>query len=396
MLDLSPTGSPGVDALMRAAQSILKEPELKESLQFRRHVEELQTFRRSLEKQFRDSLRFYPRTELFQQLEGQLDQEFERFRGGGRRLESYLENSQSEDLKVGCQRVHQAVTELQALAARLRAQEEGWKQEYGPGLGGELRFFISQALAGRIAYQQCAQILDKTLESARQMEQAMGKVKPENETVSEMLDHCTVALATFTRALQRAGHSLRMQHSWEIEERLTDLLEGVDELSQAHGQLMNALYPPVICPKCAQEQPGDRPVCGACGARLPLPASSQLPPPPTPEARARFQAFAELDGRLAQLAAGELESGAVVAWIDQFRQRLLQGKRQMLADNQLDKRLKEAILGATETTEAAMANLKRVLLEKLDLDEALDQVREAEEKMDAARQLDLDHSTPNS
>ena len=64
MLDLGPTGSPGVDALVRAAESLLSEPELKASLQFHRHVEELQTFRRSLEKQFRDSLRFYPRNSL--------------------------------------------------------------------------------------------------------------------------------------------------------------------------------------------------------------------------------------------------------------------------------------------------------------------------------------------
>jgi hypothetical protein len=396
MLDLGPTGSPGVDALVRAAQSILKEPELIESLQFHRHVEELQAFRRSLEKQFRDSLRFYPRTALFQQLESQLDQEFERFRGGGRRLESFLENSQHEDLKVGCQRVHQAVTELQALAARLRAQEEGWKEEFGLGLAGELRFFVTQAMQGTIPYQQCAQILDKTLESCHQMEQAMGKVKPENDIVSEMLDHCTVGLASLTRALQRASQSLRMQHSWEIEERLSDLLEAADELSGAHRQLMNALYPPVTCPKCGQEQPGERPICGSCGARLPLAAHSQLPPPPTPEARARFQAFAELDGKLHQLANREVETGAVVAWIDQFRQRLVQGRRQMQADNQLDKRLREAILEATETTESAMGSLKRALLEDLDLDEALELVKEAEEKMDQARQMDLDYSTPNS
>lgn len=396
MIDLGPTGSPGVDALIRAAQSILKEPELKESLQFHRHVEELQTFRRSLEKQFRDSLRFYPRTALFQQLESQLDQEFERFRGGGRRLESFLENSVNEDLKVGCQRVHQAVTELQALAAKLRAQEEGWKEEYGLGLAGELRFFVTQAMQGNIPYQQCAQILDKTLESCRQMEQAMGKVKPENDSVSEMLDLCTVGLATMTRALQRAIQSLRMQHSWEIEERLSDLLEAADELGRAHRQLMTALYPPVTCPKCGNEQPGERPICSGCGARLPLPASSQLPPPPTPETRARFQAFAELEGKLTQLSNGEIETRAVVAWIDQFRQRLVQGKRQMQADNQLDKRLREAILSATETTESAMGNLKRALLEGLDLDEVLDLVKEAEEKMDLARQMDLDYSTPNS
>ena len=85
-----------------------------------------------------------------------------------------------------------------------------------------------------------------------------------------------------------------------------------------------------------------------------------------------------------------------MSWIDQFRQRLLQGKRQMQADNQLDKRLKEAILEATEASEAAMASLKRAVTENLELDEVLEQVRAAEEKMDQARQLDLDHSTPNS
>ena len=396
MLDLSPTGSPGVDALVRAAQSIIKEPELKESLEFHRHVEELQAFRRSLEKQFRDSLRFYPRTALFQQLETQLDQEFERFRGGGRRLESYLEKAEPEDLKVGCQRIHQAVLELQALSARLRAQEESWREEYGTGLGGELRFFITQTMQGHIPYQQCAQVLEKTLEASRQMEQAMGKVKPENESVSEKLDVCTVGLAALTRALQRAIQSLRKQHSWEIEERLSDLLEAAENLTGAHRQLMAALYPPVSCPRCGTEQPGDRPICSSCAARLPLPASSQLPPPPTPEARARFQAFAELDGKLEQWSVGQLETAGLVAWIDQFRQRLLQGKRQMQADNHLDKRLKEAILEATEATGAAMANLKRVIQEGQELHTVLEEVKAAEEKMDQARQLDLDHSTPNS
>ena len=381
---------------MRAAQAILKEPELKGSLEFHRHVEELQAFRRSLEKQFRDSLRFYPRTELFQQLEGQLDQEFERFRGGGRRLESYLTSSQDEDLKIGCERVHQAVLELQALSAKLRAQEESWRQEFGTGLGGELKFFITQTIQGRIPYQQCAQILDKSLESAREMEQAIEKAKAENDQVAERLPLCAAALAGLTRALQRASQSLRMQHSWEIEERLNDLLEAADTLTKAHQGLMAALYPPVTCPRCGSEQPGERPICTSCSARLPLAAGSQLPPPPTPEARARFQAFAELEGKLKQWSAGELQAGSLVAWIDQFRQRLLQGKRQMLADNQLDKRLKEAIVGATEATEAAMNSLKRVVLENGNLDEVLEQVKAAEERMDQARQLDLDQSTPNS
>ena len=395
MLDLSPTGSPGVDALLRAALSILKEPELKASLEFHRHVEELQAFRRSLEKQFRDSLRFYPRTALFLQLESELDQEFERFRGGGRRLESYLEKAEPEDLKVGCQRVHQAVIELQALSARLRAQEEGWREEYGTGLGGELRFFITQTMQGHIPYQQCAQVLEKSLEASRQMEQAMGKVKPENDNVSEILDVCTVSLAGLTRALQRGIQSLRMQHSWEIEERLNDLLEAAESLTKAHQQLMAALYPPVSCPRCGTEQPGDRPICSSCSARLPL-AAGNPGAPPTPDARARFQAFAELDGKLDQWSSGQLETGALVAWIDQFRQRLLQGKRQMQADNKLDKRLKEAILEATEATGAAMGNLKRALQDGQELDAILEEVRAAEEKMDQARQLDLDHSTPNS
>ena len=85
-----------------------------------------------------------------------------------------------------------------------------------------------------------------------------------------------------------------------------------------------------------------------------------------------------------------------MAWIDQFRQRLLQGKRQLQADNKLDKRLKEAILEATEATGGAMGNLKRALQDGQELDDVLEEVRAAEEKMDRARQLDLDHSTPNS
>lgn len=393
MLDLSPTGSPGVDALLRTAQSILKEPALKESLEFHRHVEELQAFRRSLEKQFRESLRFYPRTPLFQQLQSQLDQEFERFRGGGRRLESYLEKAEVEDLKIGCQRIHQAVMELQAMSAKMRAQEDGWRAEFGTGLSGELRFFITQTMQGNIPYQQCAQVLEKSLEASRQMEQAMGKARPENEAVSEKLDVCTVALTALTRALQRAIQSLRKQHSWEIEERLRDLLEASEGLTQAHQQLMAALYPPVTCPRCGTVQPGERPVCASCSARLPLAANAQLP---TPDARARFQAFAELDGKLDQWSSGQLETSQLLSWIDQFRQRLIQGKRQIQADNKLDKRLKEAILEATEASESAMGNLKRAVQEGQQLDEILEQVRLAEEKMDRARQLDLDYSTPNS
>lgn len=385
-----------MDALLRAAQSILKQPELKESLEFQRHVEELQAFRRSLEKQFRESLRFYPRTALLQQLEGQLDQEFDRFRGGGRRLESYLEKSEAEDLKVGCQRIHQAVLELQALSAKMRAQEEAWKAEYGTGLGAELRFFITQTMQGHIPYQQCAQVLEKSLEASRQMEQAMGQAKPENDSVAEVLDRCSLGLAGLSRALQRAIQSLRKQHSWEIEERLNDLLEAAENLTGLHQSLMAALYPAVTCPRCGAEQPGERPVCSSCSARLPLPANAQLPPPPTPDARARFQAFAELDAKLDQWSSGQLETGQLVNWIDQFRQRLIQGKRQMQADNKLDKRLKEAILEATDASESAMSHLKRAVLEGQDPGEVLEKVREAEEKMDRARQLDLDYSTPNS
>lgn len=377
---------------MRAAQSLLNEPELKQSLQFHRHVEELQTFRRSLEKQFRDSLRFYPRNSLYQQLAGQLDQEFERFRGGGRRLESYLESAEVDDLKVGCQRIHQAVLELQSLAAKMRAQEEGWKQEHGVGLAGELRFFITQTMQGNIPYQQCAQILDKSLEACRQMELAMTKVTPENDAVSEMLDLCTVGLASHARALQRAIQSLRSQHSWEIQERLDDLLEAAEQLTGAHRQLMAALYPPVTCPRCGTEQPGDRPVCSGCSARLPVTMNSQLTPP-TPDARARFQAFAELDGKIAQLRAGEVEGSAVVAWVEQFRQRLAQGRRHMAADTKLEKPIQEALLSATEVSEMALGALKRAILENQDLDEALELIHQAEEKMDEARQLDAEAST---
>lgn len=184
MIDLDSTGSPGVDALLRVAQTLVSQPDLKDSLQFSRHVAELQSFRRALEKQFRESLRFYPRTPLLAQLQSQFDQQFERFRGGGRRLESFLEVGRNEDLETGCQRVHQAITQLQALGAQLRAQEEVWQQGYG-GLTGELKFLLRQTLDGAISHQKASLVLEKSLEACRQLEQAMGKVQPENHTVSD-------------------------------------------------------------------------------------------------------------------------------------------------------------------------------------------------------------------
>jgi hypothetical protein len=399
MLSLGSSGSPGVDALIKAAQALVQEPELKSTLQFSRHVEELQVFRRSMEKQFRDSLRYYPRSPLLQQLEGQLDEEFERFRAGARRLESYLEKSQVEDLKVGCQRVHQSVIQLQSLSSQLRAQEEVWKQQYEPGLAGELKFLIEQTLRGAIPYQQAALALDKSLEACRELERAMGKVEPESEFISENLDLCTVELANFGRCLQRASQSLRMQHSWEVEERLSDLLLAVAELSKVHAQLMQALYPPVICPRCGVEQPGDRPQCSACSARLPLAAAWLLPPPPSPEVKARFHSFVEIEDKLEQWLRGEVDTAPCETAIDQFRQRLLQGRRQMEKDDRLDQQQKELMVQAASTADQALSSLKQSMMRHNHeaCERELQALRQAEELMIRARErAEQLQSTPNS
>lgn len=385
--------------MLRVAQTLVSQPDLKDSLQFSRHVAELQSFRRALEKQFRESLRFYPRTPLLAQLQSQFDQEFERFRGGGRRLESFLEVGRNEDLETGCQRVHQAITQLQALGAQLRAQEEVWQQGYGPGLTGELKFLLRQTLDGAISHQKASLVLEKSLEGCRQLEQAMGKVQPENDTVSESLDQCTVQLASFSRNLQRALQSLRMQHSWEIEERLEDLLKSVEAMSVAHQNLMQSLYPPIICPRCGQQQPGDRPQCGACSARLPLPAVSVLPPPPSPEARPRFQSFVEVEGKLEQWLRGEVETSRCELALDQFRQRLSQGRRQMEKDTALDQELKEMMMAAASASETALLALKQALnnQDQRACQRELEGLHVAEELMNQAQQKAQQlQSTPNS
>jgi hypothetical protein len=397
--DFAPTGSPGIDALLRVAQTLAQQPELKEGLQFSRHVEEMQSFRRALEKQFRDSLRFYPRSPLWEKLQTQLDQAFELFRGGGRRLENFLEVARVDDLSTGCQRVHQAVTQLQALAAQLRAQEEVWQRGLEPGLAGELKFFIGQTLQGHLSHQQAALALEKSLEACRSLELAMGKVLPENDGVSEALDRCTVHLAKFSRSLQRALQSLRMQHSWEIDECLQDLLDSVEELAVSHQGLMQSLYPPVICPRCGQQQPGDRPQCGSCSARLPLPALSVLPPPPSPELRPRFQSFVEVEGKLEMWLRGEVETPVCEMAIDQFRQRLSLGRRQMERDTALDTELKELMVRAASISEEALASLKTSLhnQDQKACQRDLEGLRTAEELMNQAQEKAQQlQSTPNS
>lgn len=393
MFDLSPTGSPGVDALLKTAAAVAARPDLKDSLEFSRHVQELQSFRRSLEKQFRDSRRLYPKTPLHQQL----DEEFERFRGGGRRLESYLAQGRPEDLQVGCQRVHQAVTQLQSLSARLRAQEECWQQEYGSGLAGELKFLVGQTIQGAISQQQAAQVLEKSLEGCRGLEQAMAKVQPENEAVSEALDRCTVQLANFSRLLQMAIQSLRRQLTFELEERLADLVAGVDELSKAHRELMQALYPPVNCPRCGTDQPGERAYCQACSARLPLAVAAFLPEPPAPDARPRFYAFVEVEGKLEQWLRGEAEAAHCQGPIEGFLQRLSHGRRQMEKDAQLNGEMKQLLLEATVATEKALTALRQAVLRRDSAAADLEPLRAAEELMlKAQRRAEELQSTPNS
>jgi len=388
MTDFEPTGSPGIDALLRSAVQLAVDPQLKESLEFARQVDELQAFRRSLEKQLRESLNSLPNLPLIQRLKPLIGQEFERFRGGGRRLEQYLAKANLQDLEVGCQRIHTAVTELQRLGAELRAQEEAWKEEFGPGLAGELKFLLVQAIRGHLPQVQASRALEKTLDSCREMQQNWLQVTPENDMVEEALTDCRGRLGDFIRTLQHTIASLQQQKSWELEERLNDLLEASAALSAAHSRLNQALCPPVICPQCGQSQPGDRPQCSQCSARLPLAPRVAPPAPPEPEARLRFQAFVEVEGRVGGWLRQEtdLESCRVV--IEAFLKRLNQGRHQMQQDRELLAEMKERLLKASQATQEALTELLRTMLsgERASCSQALERFLATEELMIQAQE----------
>lgn len=357
MTDFEPTGSPGIDALLRTAVVLAAEPHLKESLQFAHHVAELQSFRRSLEKQLRESLKLYANYPLTQRLRPRLEEEFERFRGGGRRLESFLSRGNQEDLEVGCQRIHRAVNELQRLASEFRAQEETWREEYGSGLPGELRFLLEQAIQGHLPPTQAARVLEKALENCRELQQAWLTVIPETQAVGEALGECRGQLGEFARTLQQAISSLQQQKSWELEERLRDLLSASTALSDAHTRLNQALYPPVICPQCGLSQPGDRPHCSQCSARLPVVSAPSPPAPPEPQARLRFQAFVEVEGQVGRWLQQEADQESCRVVIEAFRQRLNLGRHQMNQDRELVAEMKERLLEASQATLEALTDL---------------------------------------
>lgn len=399
MIDVTPTGCPGVDTLLEQAQLLWEQPELADTLPFSQQVEELQLFRRRLEKQFRESLRLAPRSPLQEQLSKQFDDEFERFRSGGRRLEAYLKTRQRDDLETGCQRVRQAICLMLTLSAQLRAQEESWREQYGPGLAGEVRFLIEQTRAGNVSYQQASQIFERTLDSCRSLEKAVASATPESDLVAEQLQRAAEALGSFSRVLARAVQSLRQQHSWEIEERLEELLAGLDELGEVHRQLMEALMPPVTCPHCGQTQPGDRPFC-ACGGRLPLPVNTLQPVAPE-DTVPRFQSFVELEACCDRWLRGESDERPVLSALDPFIQRIQVGSRNLARDSQLDEETRKDMIEATGRTESVLLRLRQQVARKdqeacVDL---LDDLKSAEQAMLEARQRAQEkslQSTPNS
>lgn len=403
MQSYPPSGSPGLDRLLKAAFMLSEQPDLFASLEFDRHVEELQAFRRGLEKTFKESLRLSPRTQLLQSLEKQFESEFERFREGGQKLESYVLERRLGDLEAGCSSVHTAILTLQRLAGELRAQEESWKQQYGEGLGGEIKFLLDQTMQRNIPYQQAAQALEKSLEACRAMENALAKTRPESDAVEDSLEHLGEELASFIRALERAVQSLRKQHEWEIEERLEDLLAGADTLVQVHRQLLGALYPPVLCPKCGLQQMPERPTCSACSARLPMPVlqGSVAPPPSTGEARPRFGSFVEIETRVKQALQSHLAGDALMQSIEVFMNRLRAGRKQMADDANLPAPLKKQMTDAAETTEKALLNLRSDLRREdwSAVEDSFEVLLEAEQLMLAARdeaERQPAHSTPNS
>lgn len=401
MKSFSPSGSPGVDSLIKAARMLIEQPEIASTLEFDRHVEELQAFRRNLEKTFKDSLRLSPRTPLLQNLEPRFEQEFERFRNGGRLLEAYLADRSVADLESGCEEIHAAVMSLSQLAGQLRAQEDGWKQQYGEGLAGELKFLLDQTIKGHIPFQQASQALEKTLEACKGLEKALDQARPETETVAEDLAQCREELGSFVRALQRAVQSLRMQHEWEFEERLHDLMEGAETLARVHRQLMGSLYPPTLCPKCGLQQPADRPTCSACGARLPLaPPVSSAPPPPSSEARPRFGSFVDVETRVQQALENRVVADSLLQAIEGFMQRMRMGRQQFTQDKSMTDEHRREMTEAAERTEKALLTL-RSDLRREDWEavvESLDALLSVEEQMLEMQQKHEEalHSMPNS
>lgn len=389
MLELGHSGSPGVDLLLDTARLLADDPALLKNLGFERQVAELQSFRRHLEKQFRESLRLYPRNDLFASLQKRFDDTFETFRAGGRRLESFLRTSDLEDLRMGCLRVHQAVVNLQELAGQLSIQEEAWRSESSPGLAGELAFVIRQVQAGAISYQQAAMLMEKILESCRGLEQGIAQSKPENPAVEESLQQCASRLKTLMRILEQTQRTLRAQHSWEIEERLSQLREELDSLTLAHGRLMESLFPPVLCPQCGHQQAADRAQCQSCSTRLPfVPATPSVVAATELESRPRFRAFVDLDASLQLWLDGQDEAKVSCRKVlEPFLQRIQLGRRQMSRDSTLKEETKEAMLSATEVTERVLRALQQAL-ESQDREVCrglLPSLLEAEEAMIAAR-----------
>lgn len=396
MSRFGPSGSPGVDALLQVAEQLRSEPEARSVLRFPEHVQTLQTFRRSLESEVRQSLKLVPRSERVRALEEELNQEFERFRGGGRRLDLFCSEGRPEDLEVGCQRVHAAVSRLATLAGELRSLESGWKEQHGEGLAGELRFLLASVAAGSLVPQAALPALQSCLEGCRALQAQVAVARPESDDVAAQLQRCEASLTAFVRTLDGIVVSLRAGRLWEVETALDDAVAGARELEATQRALTALLQPPVSCPACGLSQVPDRAVCRSCSARLPLAAPVALADQTVvEEGKPRFVAFAELDALLGQ---NPVPRQKCMSLVSSFAGRLAAGRAQMDADEKLDPGLRRAMLAAVDETAAMLARLGEDLKlgSAADLAERHTELLRCEQAMAEARELALLQSSPNS
>lgn len=337
--------------MLASARLLLENPGLGEGLQFARQVAELQAFRRQLEKDYRESLRWAPRSELLAEEGEKVARLFERFREGCRKLEQYLAAPEPKILVEACDSVCTTIQGFQQSAARLQQQEAAWKQEYGSGLSAEIRFLVAQAQSGQLSYQQAALALEKGLRGCREMLSQLAQGQPESEGVAAAFTDCTVALTALSRSLERTVQCLRSQHSWEVDDRLEDLLQTIDSVQIAYDGLMRSLFPPRPCLVCGQLEDGRSSHCSQCSARLPVQALSVPGASPTENGlKPRLQAFAQLEIRIGLWGEGCEDEGPCRSQAESFQLRIRQGLAQMRKDPHLAPEVKEKLVQASQGT----------------------------------------------
>ena len=357
MLEFAPSGSSGVDALLACARTLAEDASLKEGLQFDKHVETLQAFRRKLESDFRRSLRLVPSPSYQVHLPA-FDKAFERFRAGGRRLESYLKSGSVEDLEVGCQRVHAAVTELQELARPLRELEEAWKSQASEGLLGEVEFLAQRVTQGEWAPQAAAQVIEQQLEICRQASRHLKAAR--SSWSGDIAERALSALKEAERAFERVRESLNGRAVTETDARFAALLEALRPL-------------PEFLAKLEQEAP----------------VSPEEEPP-----RPRFRAFAEIEESILQWMRLGASLEPAMSRVHKFAQDLKNGRVHLEADQDLTAQEVAAMLAALDFSLGSLEQLEKALQapQAERVEAALQRLLEAESEMILARP----QSTPNS